>query len=271
MKKIAQTLIGIALLSSVALTPLTAFAASYELSPTMKTAFDKMAAADGKLSDKLPNQYAEMVELQKQALDLDASIKSLHDGNEEAAAAVRKQLKLIDADKLDKLKKDVEQTKARYKPAMDTYTAMNKQIAAARPLKNKDLNAMLRMQADSLKVAVQLARQDIKLKEASLKKAKDSAASAQKKITDSLKGIDPLEDKIKAERAAASSVKKQADATWKAFTPLVKAGSAKPSSDSLSALGSQFRQIVNHKQTIVSLERKIGDILSNAKAQLPAS
>lgn len=254
-----------------AIVPVAAWAATYELSPTMKTAFDKMAADDGKLRGKLTEQYSEIIALQQKDVDAEAAIKSLHYRNEEAETIIRKQIKSIDADKLDKLKKDVEQTKARYKPLLDAYTAVNKQVAAARSLKNKDLSAIFRMQAESMKIAVQLAKQDMKGKEAALKKAKDAASSAQKKISALLEDIRPHETKIKAEKSAASNVKKSVASGWKSFTPLVKAGSAKPASDSLANLVSQFRQIVSHKQNILNLERKIESILMKAKAQLPSS
>ena len=183
---------------------------------------------------------------------------------------MRKQIKLIDAEKLAQLEKQVKAARDRYKPLFEMYSSLNQQITAARALKNKSLNAMLRSQADSMKIAVQLARQDIKAKVDALKAAKALAAQKMKKLREILAGADPLEIEIKAQKSAISSAKKRASSSWTAFTQAVKKLEASASYDSFSSVVSYNRQVTYQKQNIQTLEKRISDIIAKAKKQLAA-
>jgi hypothetical protein len=268
-KIIAGLLIVIMLGAAV---PGAAAAAALELTPTAKTAYDKMlAAADPALNRVISGLYSEHLELQKQAADRENRIKSLHTGNEETLAVLRKQIKQIDADKLKQLDMQVKQARERYKPLFALYTSLNQQIAAAKPLKNKELNALLRMQADSIKDAVQLARADIRIKEAALKTAKESAASTIKRIRGTLDEIDPVKVRIKAEKSSVSRVQKSISPVWKGFTQAVKKGDAKGTQNMLETVVALSRQIIVVKQRIHTLEFKISEIINKAKAQIPSN
>ncbi|GAA3402102.1 hypothetical protein ACFFNY_35460 [Paenibacillus hodogayensis] len=253
-----------------ALAALPAEAASYELPVTHKTAFDKMTEAAGSaLKAKLSKQYADFLALQQQDQNRDQEMKTLQQANNDALDDVRRQIKLIDAEPIERLRKQAESTKERYKPLLEMYTAVNQQIAAFKPLKNKELNTMLSLQAASMKVPVQLAKQDIKAKESALQTAKASATAKQKKVRDALEAIEPLKDKIKTEKASASRVKKWLDEDWKTFKPIVKQGDAAGSAQSLTTLLSRLGQIVSHKQAVCELEKKIGTVIAKAKTQIP--
>lgn len=267
-KKIAALLITL-MLYTVAPTAITA--ASLELSASMKTALGKMtAAADSSLKGKINTLYSDLLNLQEQDQNWDARIKTLHYKNEETLIVLRRQIKQIDADKLNKLEIQVNQTRDRYKPLFALYTSLNKQIAAAKPLKNKVLNAMLRLQADSMKTVYQLARQDIRTKENALKAAKDSAAKTIKKIRETLADIDPINVQIKAERSATNTPRKRVSTEWINFKYAVKKSDAKSTLDSLTTLVPLSHQIVYQKQKIHTLEKKISDTILKAKAQIPS-
>jgi len=247
-------------------------AASYELSATVKRSFDTMsAAAGGTLKTKLNKQYDDWLALQQKDRGRDAEIKELHRANSETLKLVRRQIMQIDAGQNARLKQQVDDTKARYKPLLDMYTSVNKQIAAAKPLQIKTLNTMLRLQADSLRIPVQLAKQDIKAKESALKTAKSGTTDKQRKVRETLKEIDPLQEKMKAEKSAASEAKKLLEAEWKAFAPLVKQGDADSSTKSLAVLLSRLNQIVDRKTNQYDLEKRISAVIAKARKQLPPS
>jgi hypothetical protein len=249
----------------------TAAAASYELSAAQKSGFDKLAGSDPSLESQLNSQYAELIGLQQQEKTWDARTKALSGENDAALADLRREIAAIDSVALAKLKTDVEQTKERYKPLLESYTALNKQITAAKSLPGKELVSFLRMRADAMKIMVQLAKHDIKLKEAAYRAAKDSASLKQKKVRAAMADIEPVETTIKSEKSSAASAKKQFSENWKAFTPLIKKGDPYSLSAALTAVLSDLRQIVGHKQNVYGLENRIGDILASAKTRLPTN
>ncbi|CAM3014157.1 hypothetical protein PASE110613_12375 [Paenibacillus sediminis] len=252
--------------------PASVKAASMELSPAQKSNLDKTTAStDRALAGKINALYSTFLTLQVQDQKIDQNISTLHYSNEEALAILRKQIKLIDAEKLSKLDNALKQTKERYKPLFDLYSTLNKQIAAARKLKNKELSSALRSQADTVKIAVQLAREDIQAKEHALAAAKDEAGKKIKKIRNILSEIDPLIMKIKAERSTATILKRNVSPMWKTLTQSIKDNDAKRTESSLTNINSLLRQISEQKQKMMNLEGKISGIIQSARAQMPIS
>ncbi|RKN60782.1 hypothetical protein [Paenibacillus ginsengarvi] len=248
-----------------------AMAAGYELTATAKKSFDTMTAAAGAgMQTRLNKQYKEWLELQQHIRDREEGTSTLRRSNDEALKAVREKIKRIDEEKLAPLKQAVDGAKERYKPLLDSYTAVNKQIAAAKPLQSKELNTMLRLQADSLKFPVQLAKQDIKAKDAAYRTAKEKTAAKQKKVRETLEAIEALRDTSQAEKASASAVKKTIDADWKTFSSLLKQNDANASSERLAAMMTQLEQHARHKMNMYNAEKKIEAIIEKANGQLPA-
>lgn len=256
-------------LALAALAPAVA-AASFELSATAKSNLAKLiAGADKTQASRLTKLNGELQSLQNQDQSLDAKIRAVHYRNEEDLVVLRKQIKEIDAEKVNKLQQQVKQAKSRYQPLFDSYAALNKQIAAARRLNNKTLNALLRTQADAMKIAVQAARQDIRNKEQALKNAKDQAAKKKKKMNDTLAGFNPVQVQLKAQRSKVASTKKLVASAIKNANQATK-GTAKNAADSLSSLVAVSRQLVEQKQRNADLEQKASDIIAKARTQLKA-
>jgi hypothetical protein len=242
--------------------PSVATAATVELTAPVQASFDAaVAKADASSASKLKLLYRDLGSLVEQDQSTEAKIKSLHYRNEEALIAVRKQIRDIDAAKIDALDAKVKQVKDRYKPLFTAYTAVNQQISAAKYLKNKTLNAMLRAEADGMKPAILIAREDIKSKEAALKSAKDAAAKRIKAARDLLATIDPIEVQIRAERSAAGLPRKSLSPAWTNFKHALKTSETRGTQDSLGTLVALSSQIVEQQQKIFSLETKIGDII----------
>lgn len=261
----------LALMLLGAISPLTAASAAIELPASGKAALDKtVAAASSAQKTAINKLWQEVASAQQKEQTLDSSIKSLQFRSEEELIDLRKKIKLIDADKIRKLEKQVQAVKERYKPLFSLYTSLNQQIAAAKGLKNKNLNALLRAQADTMKLAVHVARQEIKSQENQLASAKNAAKAAKKRIQETLSGMDALKVRIKAARSGASSSKKRIVPELKAFKQAIKKTNVQGTLVSLTAMANHSHQVVAHKQTILNLENQISVIITKAKAQLPS-
>jgi hypothetical protein len=256
------------MLASVLPTGVTA-ASSLEITTSIQSSLDKTIAANQAQASKIHTLYNEFLTLQNQVQDWEIKINTVHTGNEQNSAALSKQIKEIDAANLDKLEAAVAQTRERYKPLFSHYNAVNKQIEAARLLKNKELSSMLRFQAGVIRIPVQLARMDIKNKEEASRAAKDKVSKTVKKIRSTLDDIDPVNVQIKAKKSAIKTTEASITPIWSAFKQSVKKEEVTGVLSSLTSLVSLIRQINDEQQKVYKLETKIGDIIAAAKTLLP--
>lgn len=244
-------------------------AASFEFSATAKTAFDKMkSAADKTTAAKLTSQYAELQSVQKQTIDWDSRIDKLHYQNEEAVLATRKRIKEIDANKLLQLESAVTQTKKKYEPLFRLYDSLNQQLSIAKSFKDKLATSLLKPQVETTRAAVQLAKLDIRSKEAALKEAKANTAKSIKKLRDQLSGIDAIKLKIKASKSSISSIKKYFTTETSILKQAVKKGDAAASSSSLTRMLAYIKQINEHKQKTYAYEQQTTSIIAKVEAQI---
>ncbi|USB33565.1 hypothetical protein [Paenibacillus sp. YPG26] len=228
---------------------------SSQLTDSLKLSVEKAAAAaDAALKSRIIASFNELSSLLAQESALDGTIKNAHYGNEEAIIAVRKQITGIDADKVAQLEKKLQMTKDKYKPMFVLYSSVSG---------TKSATAEMRL-------AVQLAREDIKLKEKQLKAAKDEKARKIKDIRAILAGIDSVKVQIKSAKSALDIPKKRYSAEWSDFKQLLQKKEAKRTADSLSVLVSLTRQAIDQKKGIHTLELKISGIIAKARAQIPA-
>ncbi|MFX3635816.1 MAG: hypothetical protein ACE3L7_27980 [Candidatus Pristimantibacillus sp.] len=246
-------------------------AASFEFTVTYKTAFDKMIkAAKEATAGTLEKQYVDLQALQKQDVDWDKKINDLHYSNDEAVLLTRSKLKEIDAAKIKKLQEEVQRTKDKYQPLVAVYDSLKQQLALAKSLKNTTLAAMLKPQVETAKVAVQLARQNIRDKEAALKAAKAATAQTVKQIRETLAGIDTTKVKVKAAKSTISSTKKQFTTEVTILKQVVKKGDATATISSFTRLLSLQRQINEQKGKVFAFEQQITTIITKANSQIPS-
>jgi predicted nucleic acid-binding Zn-ribbon protein len=247
-----------------------AAAVSIEITTTIQSSLDKtIAGATQTQASRINSLYTEFLALQKQELDWDTKINTLHSRNKDTETLLGKQAKDADSAKLAKLEDDVSQTRERYKPLFSRYTALNKQIEAARLLNSKSLNALLRIQAAAMKIPVQLARADINAKEKARQSAKDKASKATKKIHSNLNDIDPVNVQIKAKQGAVNTTQNSLSPIWSAFKQAAKKQDTNGVQSSLTSMVSLLRQINEEKQRIYKLELGISDTLTVIKSQMP--
>ncbi|SDO72039.1 hypothetical protein SAMN04487897_12059 [Paenibacillus sp. yr247] len=268
MKNVTALLTALALASAI---PAEAAAAvSIEITTTIQSSLDKtIAGAAQTQASRINSLYTDFLALQKQEQDWDAKINALHTRNKETLAALVKQTKEVDTAKLSKLEDDAAQTRERYKPLLSSYTALNKQIEAARLLQSKSLNALLRIQAAAMKIPVQLARNDINTKDKAWQTAKDKASKSMKKIRSSLSDIDPVNVQIKAKQGAVKTTQNSLSPIWSAFKQAAKKEDTNGVQSSLTSMVSLLRQMNEEEQRIYKLETNISDTLAAVKSQIP--
>ncbi|MFC3749385.1 hypothetical protein [Paenibacillus sp. GCM10012306] len=252
------------------LTPITAFGApAIEFTPSVKAAFDlTTATTEGAVKNKLNGLYGELSVLKLQDDNRESNIRSLHYNNEQSLTAIRQQIKEIDLTAVTRLEGETAKLKQRYQPLFDQYTALNNRIDLAKKLKDKDLNAILRTQADAMKITVQIARQDIRNKETQLRAAKDARSKKTTAVRKTLSGIDSPQSTIKAQKSVVSALNKRLTADWSDFKAAIRKQNASLTSQSLSSMASQYRQLAEAKQKIIESEQKVAAVIATAKTQL---
>lgn len=244
-------------------------AAKIEFTNTIQDQLNNTAtAAGGSLKTKLTKQYNDFKTGYAQFAKWDNQISTLHYENEAQVAAVRKQIKEIDAVSISRLEQQVQTAKTKYQPLFDSYSSLNKQVASAKKLKDKTLYKLLSSQADVLKAGVTLARQDIKKKEAALAAAKKTKTEKAKKARSTLSEIDPVKSKIKAEKSSLSGQVKLLSTEWTNFKSAIKKGDSSRASDALARLLTLCTSINKNKQNIYNMEISIKDIIKRSKIQI---
>lgn len=269
MRTITKLTVSLFVLMLVILSPLSVSAASFEFTVTAKTAFDKMkAAADKTTAAKLTTQYTELQTVQKQDIEWDTKINTLHYRNEEALLSTRKKMKEIDAEALLKLETAVTKTKKDYQPLFAVYDSLNQQLKIAKSGKNKIMIKAVSTQLETTKVAVQLAKLDIKTREAALKAAKTAAANKTKKLRTILSDIDALKVKTKAAKSTVSSTNKSFTTEAAILNQVVRKGEATATQSSLTRLNAFMKAIIEQKQKMYDYEQGVTAIIVKADAQL---
>lgn len=252
------------------LLPATAFGTPLtELTPALKTSFDLMAAgSEGSTRNKLNSLYIELSVLKKQDDNREANLRSLHESNERNLEKVRREMKELNLTAVQKLEEETKEMKQRYQPLFDQYTALNNRIALAKKLKDKDLNAVLRTQADVMKITVQSARQAIREKELQLRTARDTRAKKTAAVRKTLEGIRTPQTSIKSQKSVISALNKRLTADWSDFKAAIRKQNGALASQSLASIVSQYRQLAETKQKLIELEQKVAGVLTAAANQL---
>lgn len=249
--------------------PAALHAASAELSATAKAAFDKMVAAAGQTqADKLKQLYQELLQLETAEREWQEKTKRLHYDNAEALTVIRQQLKRVHEEKLKRLDSQVRQAKKQYQPLFDAYSALNKQASAVKPMKNKQLNAALRLQQNGMKPLVQTAREDIRRREAALKSAKQARTDAVKRIRHTLSAIDTVKVQIRRAKSSSGTHKSRLSAARSTLTQAARKGDASASLKALTSMTASSRQRNERSRQVFQLEQKIGDIIQKARKQI---
>ncbi|RCX18208.1 hypothetical protein DFP94_107163 [Fontibacillus phaseoli] len=269
MKKQILMMLALAIWLAACLGGSTVMAAAIEFTDSLGSQLNKTAdGAGGAMRTKILKQYADLSKLQDEHNSLVSKTSGLHYDNEARLTAARKEIKEIDGDKIRRLDEQVKSAKSKYQPLFDSYSSISKQASAAKKLKDKTLSKLLQTQADGLKTASTLARQDIRNKESALQAAKKEKTRKAKEIRKILGESDLHKSKIKAEKSAMASTNKLISTEWSNFKAAVKKSEADRTTDTLTRLHTLSSQALKNKQNIYNLEVKISASAKNAEDKL---
>jgi hypothetical protein len=248
-----------------------AAAGTFEFTVKTKSAFDQMAAAaDQATAHKLNKQYADLKLLQKQSHDWDKKISELHYRNKQAMNLTLRRIKEIDAAKIVGLEAEAKRTRERYEPLFNLYESLNQQLNLSKTLETKGMSSLLRPQVESMKVAVRLARRDIRTKAALVKTAKSARTIKMKRIRKILADMDSNTINIKRANSTVSRTKKLFTAEINTLNQAVKKGDSAGSINSFTRLLYFQRQIIEQKLKIYSYEQQITAVIRKAESQISA-
>lgn len=250
--------------------PISALAASFELSATAKGSFDTMVASTNATSaNLLNNRYADILNLQQQSQDWDTKIKDLHATNEGGLVAIKQQIQFVDSEKLATLQTQLTEARNRYEPLFNMYESLNQQKAAAKKLSNKTYYNLLQTQTENMKIAVQLARTDIRNKVSIHTTAKNDAAKTKKTLRAMLDPISTLKKQIQTTKSNTSTTQKKFTAETSIFKQSIKNGHVSSTLKSLEALVTHIKKVIDYKQKMYSLEQQISEIERKVKLKIP--
>lgn len=240
-------------------------AAGFELSITGKKMLEQTkTSATASVVQAIGKQEASLVSLQQKDGTITQQNSAIYYENKEAEAKLRARLKQHDADKITQLSQDVVNTKKRYEPLFTLYSSLTKELALARKIKNKELTASVKKQVDTTKIAVTLAKEDIRNKQAKLTAAKKTRDEAVKKVKTKLAEKDPLQVQIKSAKSNVSAIKKRFSTEMKNFNVIVKKKEGAEVLASITKLSTIAGEVVAQKEKIYSLETKVKQVISSA-------
>ncbi|MNP52898.1 hypothetical protein D3C76_1473220 [compost metagenome] len=124
-------------------------------------------------------------------------------------------------------------------------------------------------QLSVVKASALIARGDIRLKNESYAKVKESTAKTTNSVRTVLKDASLEQAKISSEKKASAETGRQIAAESKSLTAAIKSKDATETLRSLTALATLSNQIINQKTRIISSEKKIATILDKAASLLP--
>lgn len=257
------------LLASISLTLTlavpSALAAGFELSITGKKMLDQTVSSSGSsMSSALRKQESRIQSLHQQDQSLDQQIRAIYYANKESETRLLERLRQHEAAQIDKLTQEVTSTKKRYEPLFALYTSLNKELTLVRKLKNKNLTAAVKSQVDTTKVAVTLAREDIKRKQDKLTAAKKARDAEVKKVRTALAEKNPVQVQIRAAKSNISAAKKRFTQEMKNFNVVVKKKEGTAVLTSITALSTIAEDIVRQKGEQYKLEVKVKQVITGA-------
>ena len=168
-------------------------AAGIDSGVTAQKAWDTVLnKADAQTQLNLQRAYENVGNWKTQEQDWTQQIKTLHAANTTELERLRVEIRQTDDAKITGLTEKVKQTQARYEPLFTLYSSVNRQLDAAKAIKNKEWSAAIRTQAETLKPVVKLAREDIRIKKKELAEARKRKKAEVKRLRAMLAGADSV-------------------------------------------------------------------------------
>lgn len=244
-------------------------AAGIDLGVTAQKAWDSVLnKADAQTKLTLKQTYEKVGNWKAQEQAWEQKIKTLHAANTAELERLRVVIRQTDDAKIAALTEKVKQTQARYEPLFALYSSVNRQLDAAKAIKNKEWSAAIRTQAETLKPVVQLAREDIRIKKKELAEARKGKSAEIKRLRAMLAGADSAKKQIQTAKKQATLAKERYSGALQQFKQNTKQGQASRVLSSLNALASAAEKWAGTKQHIHTLEQKVSTTYMKVRQEI---
>ncbi|WP_145146289.1 hypothetical protein [Paenibacillus xylanexedens] len=244
-------------------------AAGIDLGVTAQKAWDSVLnKADAQTKLTLQRAYEKVGSWKTQEQAWEQKIKALHATNTTELERLRVEIRQTDDAKIAALAEKVKQTQARYEPLFVLYSSVNRQLDAAKAIKNKEWSAAIRTQADTLRPVVQLAREDIRIKKKELAEAHKRKTAEVKRLRAIMAGADPVKKQIQTAKKQASLAKERYSNALQQFKQSTKQGQTSRVLSSLNALASATEKWAGSKQNIHTMEQKISSTYVKVRQEI---
>ncbi len=256
----SRLLIGLVILFSAGLIYFasSAEAAGIDLGVTAQKAWDSVLnKADTQTKLTLKQTYEKVGDWKAQEQAWEQKIKTLHAANTAELERLRVEIRQTDDAKVTALAEKVKQTQARYEPLFALYSSVNRQLDAAKAIKNKEWSTAIRTQAETLRPVVKLAREDIRIKKKELAEARKRNSAEIKRLRAMLAGADSAKKQIQMAKKQASLAKGRYSNALQQFKQSTKQGQTSRVLSSLNTLASAAEKWAGTKQNIHTLEQKV--------------
>ncbi|MGO4730974.1 hypothetical protein [Paenibacillus sp. 2KB_22] len=244
-------------------------AAGIDLGVTAQKAWDSVLnKADAQTKLTLKQTYEKVGNWKAQEQAWEQKTKTLHAANTAELERLRVEIRQTDDAKIAALTEKVKQTQARYEPLFALYSSVNRQLDAAKAIKNKEWSAAIRTQADTLRPVVQLAREDIRIKKKELAEARKRKSAEIKRLRIMLAGTDSAKKQIQTAKKQASLAKERYSGALQQFKQSAKQGQTSRVLSSLNALASAAEKWAGAKQNIHTLEQKVSTTYMKVRQEI---
>lgn len=244
-------------------------AAGIDLGVTAQKAWDSVLnKADAQTKLTLKQTYEKVGNWKAQEQAWEQKIKTLHAANTAELERLRVVIRQTDDAKIAALSEKVKQTQARYEPLFALYSSVNRQLDAAKAIKNKEWSAAIRTQAETLKPVVQLAREDIRIKKKELAEARKRKSTEIKRLRAMLAGADSAKKQIQTAKKQATLAKERYSGALQQFKQNTKQGQTSRVLSSLNTLASAAEKWAGTKQHIHTLEQKVSTTYMKVRQEI---
>ncbi|WP_440116908.1 hypothetical protein [Paenibacillus sp. QZ-Y1] len=244
-------------------------AAGIDLGVTAQKAWDTVLnKADAQTQLNLQRAYENVGNWKTQEQDWTQKIKTIHAANIAELERLRVEIRQTDDAKITGLSEKVKQTQARYEPLFTLYSSVNRQLDAAKAIKNKEWSAAIRTQAETLKPVVKLAREDIRIKKKELAEARKRKKAEVKRLRAMLAGADSVKKQIQTTKKQVSVAKERYSNALQQFKQSMKQGQTSRVLSSLNSLGTAAEKWAGSKQNIHTLEQKVSTTYVKVRQEL---
>lgn len=219
--------------------------------------------------DEIHNLYTDYTSLQTSLKSDLQRNQALRKQNSAALAAVNKQLQATGAVQIAKLRSAAESVQKKHTPLLEQYTALGKQITAARKANNLKTATLLEIKRNKLKPAATAARAEVKSADSALAAAKAEAAAKNKPAKDALAPVAQLKKQIAAQNklfSAAQAERSDADKRYKAG---IQAGDAAKAATAMKESYNRMVGLRTMAGQLYSWEQQISTALRSAEQKLP--